>query len=151
MSLNAAPPPARPTEAQTAPSGTIAQGDLARDEALATAPEVTPALLERGREQYGVFCTPCHGIAGDGDGMIVAHGFPKPPSYHEPRLRAAPARHFVDVITRGYGVMYPYAARVEPRDRWAIAAYIRALQLSRRVDVAQAPEAREKLAQEKLP
>jgi mono/diheme cytochrome c family protein len=133
------------TEAQSTPEGTVAQGDLAREQALATPPEVTPALLARGREQFGVFCTPCHGLAGDGDGTIVAHGFPKPPSYHEPRLRAAPASHFVDVITRGYGVMYPYAARVEPQDRWAIAAYIRALQLSRRVDLAQVPDAKEKL------
>ena len=84
-------------------------------------------------------------MAGDGDGVIVAHGFPAPPSYHSERLLAAPAQHFYDVITRGYGVMYAYAARVEPKDRWAIVAYIRALQLSRHATVAQAPEAEEKL------
>ncbi len=77
--------------------------------------------------------------------MIVARGFPKPPSYHTARLRAAPAQHFVDVITNGYGVMYSYAARVEPQDRWAIAAYIRALQLSQGAQVASVPDAREKL------
>jgi hypothetical protein len=75
----------------------------------------------------------------------VAHGFPQPPSYHIERLLAAPARHFYDVISNGYGVMFSYAARVEPEDRWAIVAYIRALQLSRRATVAEVPEAREKL------
>ena len=77
--------------------------------------------------------------------MIVAHGFPKPPSYHIDRLLAAPARHLYDVISNGYGVMFSYAARVEPEDRWAIVAYIRALQLSRRATVAEAPEAKDKL------
>jgi mono/diheme cytochrome c family protein len=77
--------------------------------------------------------------------MIVARGFPAPPSYHSPRLRAAPAQHLFDVITNGHGVMYSYAARVPPRDRWAIAAYIRALQLSQEAPVASVPEARERL------
>ena len=77
--------------------------------------------------------------------MVVQRGFPAPPSYHEDRLRAAPAVYFVDVITRGYGVMYAYANRVEPRDRWAIAAYIRALQLSQGARVAETPELAEKL------
>ena len=102
-------------------------------------------LLERGRERFGIYCSPCHGLAGDGDGVIVAHGFPAPPSYHIDRLLAAPAQHFYDVITKGYGVMYSYRDRVQPHDRWAIAAYIRALQLSRRAKIAQVPEAKDKL------
>ena len=105
----------------------------------------TAELLARGQERYGIFCAACHGLAGDGDGIIVAHGFPAPPSYHIDRLLAAPAQHFYDVITRGYGVMFSYADRVDAQDRWAIAAYIRALQLSRRVTLAEVPEAAEKI------
>ncbi|ACL61635.1 c-type cytochrome [Methylobacterium nodulans] len=129
------------TSAQPLPAGTVAEGDLARDAALRVQPEVTPALLRLGRDRYDVFCSPCHGYDGDGHGMIVQRGFPPPPSYHSERLRAAPATHFVDVITNGYGVMYSYAARVPPAERWAIAAYIRALQLSRHATLAEAPEA----------
>jgi mono/diheme cytochrome c family protein len=129
------------SSARPLPANVVAQGDVARAAAAVTPPPVTPALLARGRERFGIFCTPCHGFAGDGDGVIVAHGFPAPPSYHIDRLLAAPARHFYEVISNGYGVMYAYADRVEPADRWAIAAYIRALQLSRRVAVAQVPEA----------
>lgn len=92
---------------------------------------VTLALLARGRERFNIYCAPCHSRAGDGDGMIVRRGFPPPPSYHTDRLRAAPDSHFYDVISNGYGVMYPYADRINPGDRWAIVAYIRALQLSR--------------------
>jgi mono/diheme cytochrome c family protein len=100
-----------------------------------TPPPVDRALLLRGRERYEIYCLPCHSPLGDGDGPIVRHGFPAPPSYHEPRLRAAPDRHFYDVITRGYGVMYAYGDRVEPADRWAIVAYIRALQLSQHAPI----------------
>lgn len=103
--------------------------------------------LERGRERFDIYCSPCHGIVGDGDGMIVRRGFPQPPSYHTDRLRNAPDAHFYGVITSGYGMMYSYADRVAPRDRWAIVAYIRALQLSqdaRLVDVP--PEHRADLA-----
>lgn len=110
--------------------GTVARGDLARDAALADPPAVTAALLDRGRQRYEVFCAPCHGLTGRGDGRVVRRGFPAPPDFLSERLRAAPARHFVDVITHGYGVMFPYAARVAPQDRWAITAYIRALQLA---------------------
>jgi mono/diheme cytochrome c family protein len=131
--------------ARPLPAGVVAQEDSARAQALAQPPEVTAALLRRGQDRYRIFCSPCHGLAGDGDGMIVARGFPRPPSFHEPRLRAAQAKHIVDVITDGYGVMYPYAGRVKPRDRWAIAAYVRALQLSRHAELAQVPDAREKL------
>ena len=126
-------------EAQTPPDGTVAQGDLAIDAGLATPPHLDAALLARGKERYEAICTPCHGYTGAGDGMVVQRGFPPPPSYQEDRLRAAPARYFVDVITKGYGVMYPYANRVTPRDRWAIAAYIRALQLSQGARVAEVP------------
>ena len=133
------------TSARPLPDGAVAEGDLARDATAAHPPPATGALLARGQERFNVFCAPCHGLAGDGDGVIVAHGFPQPPSYHLDRLLAAPGRHFYDVITKGYGVMYSYADRVDPHDRWAIAAYIRALQLSREATIAQAPEAKEVL------
>ena len=129
------------TTARPLPAGTVARGDLDREARAENPPEVTPALLARGQERYAINCVPCHGIEGDGDGMIVQRGFPPPPSYHTRRLRAVPARHFVDVVADGYGVMYSYAARVAPEDRWAIAAYIRALQLSRHATLAEAPDA----------
>ena len=133
------------SSARPLPEGVVAQGDIARHEEETKPPEVTQALLERGRERFGIFCAPCHGLAGDGDGIIVAHGFPPPPSYHIDRLLAAPAQHFYDVISHGYGVMYAYGDRVEPHDRWAIAAYIRALQLSRHAKIAQVPDAKDQL------
>ena len=112
-----------------------------------TPPPVTQALLARGQERYAIYCLPCHSPVGDGDGPIVRRGFPRPPSYHEQRLRDAPDRHFYDVISNGYGIMHSYADRVAPQDRWAIVAYIRALQLSQHADVAQLPPAvRAKLA-----
>lgn len=92
--------------------------------------KLTPELLHRGRARFDAMCAECHDRTGSGNGMIVQRGFPPPPSFHVDRLRKAPIGHFYDVISRGYGVMYPYATRVEPEDRWAIAAYIRALQLS---------------------
>ena len=102
---------------------------------------VTQELVERGRERFDVFCSPCHGFAGDGDGMIVQRGFRRPPSLHEERLRTSLAGHYFDVITNGFGVMYPYGYRVPPRDRWAIIAYIRALRLSRQVPIDDVPPA----------
>jgi mono/diheme cytochrome c family protein len=131
--------------ARPLPAGVVARGDLARQAAAENPPEATPALLARGQQRFGIYCAPCHGAAGDGDGMIPRRGFPRPPSYHSARLRAAPAPYIFDVITRGHGVMYGYAARVAPADRWAIIAYIRALQLSRSVELAAVPEARERL------
>ena len=94
------------------------------------APKLDLALIERGQDRFRHFCTPCHSELGDGNGMVVQRGFSHPPSYFEPRLIGAPTQHFYDVITNGYGAMYSFAARVPPRDRWAIAAYIRALQRS---------------------
>jgi mono/diheme cytochrome c family protein len=88
------------------------------------------AILQRGQERYNIYCQPCHGLAGYGDGMIVQRGLSAPPSYHETRLKTAPDGHIFDVITNGYGSMYSYAQRVPTRDRWAIVAYIRALQRS---------------------
>jgi len=107
---------------------------------LATNPlPIDRHTLERGRERFDIYCSPCHSIAGDGDGMIVRRGFPSPPSYHTDRLRRAPDAHFYSVITNGYGMMYSYADRVAPDDRWAIVAYIRALQLSQNAHIADVP------------
>ncbi len=131
------------TSARPLPAHAVAQGDVARAFEAITPPPVTAALLARGQERFGIFCAPCHGLAGDGDGVIVAHGFPAPPSYHIDRLLAAPTQHFYDVMTKGYGVMFSYADRVDPHDRGAISAYIRALQLSRRATVAEVPHAAE--------
>ena len=100
---------------------------------------VTAEVLQRGQERFEIYCAPCHGRTGDGNGMIVQRGFPRPPSYHIDRLRQAPIGHFFNVMTQGYGVMYSYAGRVKPGDRWAIAAYIRALQLSQNATLAEVP------------
>jgi len=105
----------------------------------ASAPPVTLALIQRGQERFRIYCTPCHSELGDGNGMVVQRGFPPPPSYHTDRLRQAPVQHFYDVITNGYGAMYSFASRVQPSDRWAIAAYIRALQRSQHAEVADVP------------
>ena len=100
---------------------------------------VTKALLERGQQRYDVYCSMCHGYGGAGNGMVVQRGFPAPPSFHSERLRAAPVGHYFDVISNGYGAMYSYADRVKPADRWAIAAYIRALQRSQNATLADVP------------
>jgi len=132
----------RPYEAYRDDTGDVAPivppaGIVARDWAPAPPPPpVTAALLARGQQRFDIFCAPCHGRTGDGHGMIVERGFPAPPSYHIDRLRQVPAQHFYDVITNGYGVMSSYAQRVPPDDRWAIAAYIRALQASQNMPVA---------------
>jgi mono/diheme cytochrome c family protein len=98
------------------------------------------ALLERGQERFDIYCSVCHGRLGDGDGMIVRRGFRKPPSYHIDRLRQAPAGHFYDVMTNGFGAMPSYANRIDVADRWAILAYIRALQLSQNARLDDVPE-----------
>jgi mono/diheme cytochrome c family protein len=100
---------------------------------------VTMQLLRRGQERYAIYCMPCHSPVGDGDGLVARRGFPHPPSYHIERLRQAPDRHFFDVMSKGYGIMYSYADRIEPPDRWAIVAYIRALQLSQNADAGKLP------------
>ncbi len=133
---------------QAAPAGTVAR-DAATGNVLTQKPAMSLALVQRGRERFNIFCAPCHGPGGDGDGMIVQRGMPQPPSYHDPRLVAAPDTHFVDVITNGYGAMYSYADRVPPADRWAITAYIRALQRSRTATINDVPpDARAKLLAE---
>lgn len=132
------------------PLHTVARGRLAEDEAFHSGMigtnlivefpiQITGAVLERGRERYDIYCAVCHGRTGAGNGIIVQRGFPAPPSYHIERLRAAPVGHYYDVMTRGYGVMYSYSTRVEPTDRWAITAYIRALQLSQRASLEDVP------------
>jgi hypothetical protein len=132
--------------------GTVARGDLRLDELLYTGKvngepsetlpfPVTRELLGRGQERYNIYCTPCHDHVGNGQGMIVQRGLRPPPSFHIERLRAAPIGHFFDVITNGYGAMANYAVEVATADRWAIAAYIRALQLSQHAEVAELPEA----------
>ena len=117
-------------------------GTVSRNSENGPAPEpavITAALLQRGQQRFGIFCTPCHGRLANGDGMIVQRGFPHPPSFVTGRLRAADAKTFYDAITNGYGVMYSFADRVLPSDRWAIIAYIRALQLSQNADASKLP------------
>jgi mono/diheme cytochrome c family protein len=114
--------------------------EIARARAAVTNPyPVTAALLAAGRERYEIYCVPCHSPLGDGDGRVVQRGFPAPPSYHIDRLRAAPDRHFFDVMTNGYGIMLPYADRLTPPERWSVVAYIRALQLSQHVAADKLP------------
>ena len=114
---------------------------IARDQSLRPPgpPPVTVALLERGKQRFDIYCSPCHGRFGDGNGIIVQRGFPNPPSYYGDALRNAPNQLFYDVISNGYGVMFSYADRVDPADRWAIVAYIRVLQASANATVADVP------------
>jgi mono/diheme cytochrome c family protein len=100
---------------------------------------VTPALLRRGQERYGIYCTPCHGQTGRGDGMVVQRGYRRPPSFHIDRLRNEKSGYFFDVITSGFGAMPDYAAQVAVADRWAIVAYLRALQLSENARLEDVP------------
>ena len=100
---------------------------------------LTAEVLERGKERFEINCAVCHGTTGDGSGMIAQRGFSKPPTYHSERLRNVPLGHFYDVITNGYGAMGSYAAQVEQNDRWAITAYIRALQLSQNANIGDVP------------
>jgi mono/diheme cytochrome c family protein len=129
------------TNARQPPAHTVPWGDTREDTAFYTGQtngiyvtqlpvKLTRDLLSRGRERFDAVCAECHDRTGSGNGMVVQRGFPRPPSFHVDRLRNAPIGHFFDVITNGYGVMYSNATRVEPEDRWAIAAYMRALQLS---------------------
>ena len=130
--------------------GTVARGTLREDAVLYTGKvgndfvteipvPVTADLLARGRTEFEVFCSPCHGRTGRGDGMIVQRGFKKPSSYHVDRLRQMPIGYFYDVMTVGFGAMSDYAAQVTPADRWAIAAYVRTLQYSQYAPAADVP------------
>ena len=111
-----------------------------RDETAPTQPyPLNETLLLRGRERFNIYCLPCHSPIGDGDGRVVQRGFPAPPSYHSDRLRNVPDRYLFDVMTEGYGVMAPYADRITPADRWAIVAYVRALQLSQHAELDRLP------------
>src|SRR5580693_868392 len=131
---------------------TVARGSFA-DEALFVAKDsnnfplpVTQELLERGEGRYKIFCTPCHGLQGDGNGMVSMRGMKHPPTFHDNRLRQSPNGYFYDVITNGFGAMYGYSAQIPPPDRWAIVAYVRALQLSRNAKASELPsDLREKL------
>ena len=130
--------------------GTVARGSLREDAVYFTGKagsdfvaeipvKVTPALLARGQERFQIFCSPCHGRTGRGDGMIVQRGFKAPSSFHVDRLRAMPVGYFYDVVTNGFGAMADYSAQVAPADRWAIAAYIRTLQYSQYAPAADVP------------
>lgn len=115
------------------PTGSVLVGGVAGGHEWPAFPTpVTAAMLARGRQRYTIACIPCHGATGAGDGIVVQRGFPAPPAFGSPRLLRMPPGHVVRVIAAGYGAMYPYAEHVAPADRWAIAAYIRALQLSGR-------------------
>jgi mono/diheme cytochrome c family protein len=134
-------------------AGTVARGQLKDDAALYTgkngkdlAPAfpfpVTAAVLARGQQRFQIYCTPCHGRLGNGEGMVVQRGFKRPTSFHIDRLRGAPPGYFFDVMTNGFGAMSDYTAQVGVDDRWAIVAYIRALQLSQHAKLADVPESK---------
>jgi mono/diheme cytochrome c family protein len=107
---------------------------------------LTKELLARGQDRYNIFCSPCHGLQGDGNGMVTLRGMKHPPTYHQERVRNEPNGYFFDVITNGFGAMSGYSMQLEPRDRWAIVSYVRALQLSRNAPVGELPpNLREKL------
>jgi mono/diheme cytochrome c family protein len=137
--------------ARPIPQDTVARGFLREDKAIyaGLGPDghfvselpvaLTQALMERGHERFDIFCSPCHGKQGTGLGMIVERGFKQPSSFHTDRLREQPIGYFFDVMTQGFGQMSSYAVQVPPEDRWAIAAYIRALQLSQHALVSDLP------------
>jgi mono/diheme cytochrome c family protein len=136
---------------------TVARGQLRDDSRLYAGKEgaqpvgeiplpITIKLVRRGQERYRIYCTPCHGQLGRGDGMVVQRGYRRPPSFHIDRLRQEKAGYFFDVMTNGFGAMPDYAAQIAPEDRWAIIAYVRVLQLSQNATVAELPaEARARL------
>ena len=125
---------------------TVARGSLVNDalvvpkDSNAFPLPINEALLERGEARYKIYCTPCHGLQGDGNGMIVVRGMKRPPSFQIDRLRQSPNGYYYDVITNGFGSMYSYSAQIPPKDRWAIIAYVRALQLSRNANAGDLPE-----------
>jgi mono/diheme cytochrome c family protein len=132
--------------------GTVARGQLRDDELLYTGKvkgedatlfpkRVDATLMARGQQRFNIYCAPCHGRTGQGDGMVVRRGYRRPPSMHQDRLRNAPVGHFFDVMTNGFGAMPDYATQIKAEDRWAIVAYIRALQLSEHATLADVPAA----------
>jgi len=137
----------RPLVENTVARGSVANDDLfVPKESNAFPLPLTPELLKRGQERYKIFCAPCHGIQGDGNGMVSMRGMKHPPSYYDARLLAVSNGYIYDVITNGFGGMLNYSAQVPPADRWAIIAYVRALQLSRNAPVSELPpDVREKL------
>jgi mono/diheme cytochrome c family protein len=137
---------------QAPPAGTVARDDAARIEEAKTRQPLTDQLLARGHAQYDVFCSPCHDRVGNGRGIVVQRGMPQPESFHDQRLRSVDDQHFYDVISNGYGAMYAHGDRIRPRDRWAIVAYVRALQLSQHAAVADMPpDVRKRMTTEKSP
>jgi mono/diheme cytochrome c family protein len=120
----------RESEALSLVKGTVAQSSLQYEREIKESPPVSFALLQRGHQRYDIYCAVCHGFTGAGDGIVVARGFPKPRPFSNPAVMREAGKQLVDVIGNGTGVMYGFYDRVEPKDRWAIAAYIRALQLA---------------------
>src|SRR6266849_4035168 len=102
---------------------TVARGSVLEDELAVPKDSNVLQLLERGEDRYKIFCSPCHGLQGDGNGMVAVRGMKHPPSYHQDRLRLVPNGYIYDVVTNGFGAMYGYSAQIPPRDRWAIIAY----------------------------
>jgi Cytochrome C oxidase, cbb3-type, subunit III len=130
----------RPLIENTVARGSIADEDLfIPKESNAFPLPLTQELLKRGQERYGIFCAPCHGIQGDGKGMVAMRGMKHPPTFQETRLQQVPAGYLYDVVTNGFGAMLGYSTQVPPADRWAIIAYVRALQLSRNAPVSELP------------
>jgi mono/diheme cytochrome c family protein len=121
-----------PSEGEALPlvKGTVAQGTLEYEREAKEPPSVSIALLQRGRQRYDIYCSVCHGFTGGGDGVVVAHGFPKPRPFTDPDVMRDSGKQLVEIIGNGAGAMYGFYDRVGPKDRWAIAAYIRALQLA---------------------
>jgi mono/diheme cytochrome c family protein len=131
-------------------AGTVARGQLHEDTLLYTGKgdagdatmfpfRIDEKVMARGRERFDIYCSPCHGRTGVGDGMVVRRGYRRPPSYHDDRLRSAPVGHYFDVISNGFGAMPDYAAQISAEDRWAVIAYIRALQLSEHAALTDVP------------
>jgi hypothetical protein len=138
---------ARPLVENTVARGSVADDEMTVSKESNTFPlPINLDLVQRGENRYKVFCSPCHGLQGDGNGMIALRGMKHPPSYHQDRLRQASNGYIYDVITNGFGAMLSYSAQVPPRDRWAIVAYVRALQLSRNAKLSDLPpDVREKV------
>jgi mono/diheme cytochrome c family protein len=138
---------ARPIVDNTIARGVIAEDSLFTPKDSNAFPlPLTQEVVARGQDRYNIFCSPCHGLQGDGNGMVTLRGMKHPPTFHQERLRNEPTGYFFDVITNGFGAMNNYSMQLNPRDRWAIVAYVRALQLSRNAPVGELPaDLRQKL------